>query len=841
MRLLHAWLSCGLFLWLAAPAGAAEPLIDHRFATPRSETILARLPIGHYAVVTPDGGLRYADGAQLRVSIAGDLAPPPTAPTTQKLLGFVCPIVVTTRQTDKVSLELTAFATAPGAPPMDCLRVALRNKTAEPLQPILRVQADRAQATLPAPQAGFQRDGEILVLCEVREGKAEVIGVARPKQHVFRRQGGQALPNWGKPKVPCDAGFRNIVAGMKEPATYFLKAEPDKRYLVAIGLCESHWQSSGNRILDLLIEGKKVATVDPVKKPYGTDVPFVLTFPATDANRDGWIEVTSVANPTSPDVNSIINVIWLFEEAVGKELPPADILAGKANDQVHCYVDCGGGVETPGPTSLDYKVELPPNGSATLWLKKPHHPTKAGDAAKLSAADPAELLSGAQIAWANAHSNVPTIQLSDATFIFLLRASHINLLALLSQDPAGMTLSPSPFATDFSPRTAAYGATALDGLGAHAEATAVLASLVARRGDDGLWHEGADPWTATGHALWALVAHYELTGDKGWLDANYRTIVGAADALIRARELTKWIAHDPQSNRHGLMPVASYRNLPSDNWLVHAFWAWQGLSSAARAARALERAADIAWLEDSLDDFTRTIRQSLAQSKATGAPAGCLPAVPDETPLWTFAGCLAAVYPSQVLPADDKLVEATFRYLEAKAVEGLPGGLDGQSPVLDLPLACDYALACLARGERDRGLAAFVTIANTASPTGGFPEAIDPKARRATSLAPSAASAAGYILLLRNMLVAERGDELHLFPCVPKAWLAQGISVANLPTRFGPLSFSATLSADGRKLVLEPKLQARRAPKALVVHCPLPSRAAKSLDWREGRLEINLD
>jgi len=828
---------------VAASAAAAECVINHRFAAPRAETLLAVSPTGHQAVVTPGGGLRYADGVRIDIAPTGELAFPRNQPSVQRLLDGRSPIVVTTRESNKLALELSAFASP--SPPMDCLRAVVRNKTAAPLSPIIRIQVARAHATLTGPHAGFQRDGELLALCEVREGKAKVVGAVKPKRYVFHRRGGKVLPQWGKPKVPCDRGFRNIVAGFSEPATYRLKIDPAKRYIVAVGLCESHWKTPGNRICDILIEGKKVATIDPVKKPYRPDVPFALTFPAADRNRDGWLDVTSVANPASPDPNSIINVIWLLKESVGKEIPATDIVAGKANQVVHCYVDCGGPVEAPGPTTLDYQLELPPNGSATLWLKKPRATTRVADAPKLAAVDLSRLLQATEQAWKKRLSRGATVEVSDPAPANLLYASFVNLLALCAPAGDGLALSPGPLSSAFSPEVAARGAVALDRMGAHAEAAQVLANLVARRGDDRLWHSGADAWSPTGQVLWALVSHYELTSDKKWLGANYRAILSAAEALIEARELTKWIEHDPASIFHSLMPIAPYRGLPSDHWFVHALWAWHGIGFAAKAARALEKPNDYLWLEDNLADFTSCIRRSLAQSRVTGSAAGCLPAAAGETPLWSFASCTAALSPAHVLPPDDKLVAATFRYLDGRSVEHLPGGIDGRSALVDVPLACDYALCRLVRGDGDGALAAFASIANIASPTGAFPDQADLRARRAGGLSPSAAAAAGYILLLREMLVSERGEELHLCPCVPRTWLSRGLSVTNLPTTFGPLSFRATLAADGRKLVVQPRLKARRWPKSLIVHPPRPAgrtKPASTRGWKgTGKIEVRLD
>jgi hypothetical protein len=285
----------------------------------------------------------FADGTRLSVELLGELALPPNAPVHQSRVRFEAPVIVTSRASEKLQVNLVASALS--TPPIVRFGVGLVNKTGEPLRPVLRIRADGAHGAFRDGGFGFVRDDKLLALVDLGDARGEIAVPEPPRRHVFRRQGGQELPNWGHPKVACDRGFSNIVAGMAEPATYFLKAEPGKSYVVAVGLCESHWKAPGNRILDLLIEGQKVATVDPVKPPYGTDVPFVLTFPATDRDQDGWISVSSVANAASPDVNPILNVLWLFEESVAKGLTPADIVAGRANGQAACYVDCGGPAE----------------------------------------------------------------------------------------------------------------------------------------------------------------------------------------------------------------------------------------------------------------------------------------------------------------------------------------------------------------------------------------------------------------------------------------------------------------------------------------------------------------
>jgi hypothetical protein len=76
--------------------------------------------------------------------------------------------------------------------------------------------------------------------------------------------------------------------------------------------------------------------------------------------------------------------------------------------------------------------------------------------------------------------------------------------------------------------------------------------------------------------------------------------------------------------------------------------------------------------------------------------------------------------------------------------------------------------------------------------------------------------------LLRNLLIREDGDTLHIAQDIPRAWLQSGKHVAatDAPTTFGPVSFSMTPNPDGTiTLNLTPPAR----PPARENRCALPS------------------
>jgi hypothetical protein len=279
----------------------------------------------------------------------------------------------------------------------------------------------------------------------------------------------------------------------------------------------------------------------------------------------------------------------------------------------------------------------------------------------------------------------------------------------------------------------------LDNLGSHAEAAALLAGLIARQDDDHLWIEDGDHWVPAASVLMAFARHFDLTNDKAWLEANYRPLLSAAEAILEARQLTKWVANDPDDPIYGLMPSAAYGDVPWDDCLAQAFSCELGVLAVSCLARNLGKTSDYLWLEDNLRDM----------------------------------------------------------------------------------------LACSSRACKTRR-----------GPQGEMP-------KESNTLAGDAATHAGQLIpMIAQTRSPEDGIELHLLLGLPREYLAKDVVVTNLPTVCGPLSFKASLADGGRKLVVDLNWKPRRAPKAIVVHPPLPAGRAKSVrldGWRGGPIELTLE
>ena len=110
---------------------------------------------------------------------------------------------------------------------------------------------------------------------------------------------------------------------------------------------------------------------------------------------------------------------------------------------------------------------------------------------------------------------------------------------------------------------------------------------------------------------------------------------------------------------------------------------------------------------------------------------------------------------------------------------------------------------------------------------------------RSMYLPPNSASNAALLETLRLMLVQEQDDGLRLAYATPRAWLRVGkeINVTNLPTSFGPLSY--TLSARAGAVHVTVDVPSVRPPRTLQLRLRLP-RSTRTLDLsgRRGRVEF---
>jgi hypothetical protein len=388
----------------------------------------------------------------------------------------------------------------------------------------------------------------------------------------------------------------------------------------------------------------------------------------------------------------------------------------------------------------------------------------------------------------------------DATY----RAAIAEILESRYLTPSGWVQSPNRLQYQaFWIRDAAIETQALDLAGLHAVAAQNLSFLDTFQEPDGLFISQAGQYDGLGQTLWALSQHAQLSQDPAY----------AATQLGRMGAAIDWLSSATASDPLGLLPASD----PEDNELAYGhitgddLWAAAGLRSAIADATLVRQSADpaatrakanadaAAWA--AVDRrFEAVLDRAIAGAVAR---EGHIPPMLDAKGGQDWGNYWAA-FPLQVLDARSPAVKATVAWARAHMAEGLPTYLSRHDlhdylgfRIFQTELAAGDAAAAIA------GL--YAELVHTTSTDGGWETGIAPFGGRAsaTNLAPHGTFAAGYVALLRNMLVADSASGgVELLTGASPAWLAPGqhITVLAAPTDHGVISFTERSTRRGETL-----------------------------------------
>jgi hypothetical protein len=329
---------------------------------------------------------------------------------------------------------------------------------------------------------------------------------------------------------------------------------------------------------------------------------------------------------------------------------------------------------------------------------------------------------------------------------------------------------------------------------------------------DGNFLSQAQQYDGWGEAVWGYAQHYRMTHDKEFAEWALPQISRAVDWLHQAR------AADPLH----IIPASDVR----DNEYVpghltgYNFLALSGLKLAIAMARETGH-ADLArsW-QPEFDDFHQAFSKVL-DAQAAAHNGYIPPALDGQTGGYDWGNLLAVDY-EPILDPHDPRVTATLKATQAKYAEGIMTYADGF--FLHHYLTIKNTLTETLRGDQEQAVKElYAILLHTSSTQAGFEYKIRPWGDRnfGDNLAPHGWFAAEYRTLLRNMLVREDGDTLHLLSVVSPAWIGKGRTIAarQVPTYFGHVAFTLDQPQDGAA-VLHLNTEFTTAPRRIVIHLP---------------------
>ena len=436
------------------------------------------------------------------------------------------------------------------------------------------------------------------------------------------------------------------------------------------------------------------------------------------------------------------------------------------------------------------------NAAATIDIQVPLDP----DPAAVSSGSRHPSAPGSQIV-----SQTAALALPDAGFQFLYDAA-VRTLLLLSADE----VVPGPYTyRRFWFRDACLMMHALLGLGLSQRCERLIQGFSGRQKLSGYFQSQEGEWDSNGQVLWIAHRYTRCTGR--FFPASVFT------SLMKG---ARWIVHKRRSKKDGkphdgLLPAGfSAEHLgPNDYYYWDDFWGVAGLRAAATLAEQQGNTADQAMFAAQAADFEKRIFTSLGQAPGYQKHQA-IPASPYRRMDAGAVGSLVADYPLQITPPNDPRIMNTMSYLMAHCSYGNAFFQDMIHSGINIYLTLAMAQTFL-RSRDTRYKALIHTVADLASPTGQWPEAINPlTGGGCMGDGQHGWAAAEWVMMMRSLFIREEGDRLILGSGLFPEWLQQDTPLSFGPTLVPGGAVSVTFIPSGKRLemVLDSSVKGRPIP-----------------------------
>ncbi|MEX1082584.1 MAG: hypothetical protein WEC99_11275 [Halofilum sp. (in: g-proteobacteria)] len=421
--------------------------------------------------------------------------------------------------------------------------------------------------------------------------------------------------------------------------------------------------------------------------------------------------------------------------------------------------------------------------------------------------------------WPSAYQDAAGLEIPDDRLRFLFDAARASLV-LHSVDE----IVPGPYTyRRFWFRDACLIAHALLAAGYTERARQALDRFPAHQKATGYFQSQEGEWDSNGQVLWAYGRFCAITGEaprEEWLDAIHRAV-----GWLRRKRLPS----DAGAGIAGLLPAGfSAEHLgPNDYYYWDDWWAIAGLEEATRLLEAGGRPDAAERARTTARDFREAIDASLATVPRERC-GGAMPAAPFRRMDAGAVGTLVCDYPLRLTPAGDEAVLTTVEYLMKNTFHN--GGFfqnmihSGINPYLTL----DIAQTLLRAGQPERAWELTRTVADLATPTGQWPEAVHPHTGGGCmGDGQHVWAAAEWLMIMRAVFVREEEGALVIGSGLRPEWLEGDgpLSFGPTGTPFGPVTVRFERTSDGWTAAVEG--QWHDAPPRL--YCAVPGRQATEL------------
>jgi hypothetical protein len=563
-----------------------------------------------------------------------------------------------------------------------------------------------------------------------------------------------------------------------------------------LGKSEQRWIISSNLSVETICRQHGMKLKSDVRLDIRDHLPFLDITVTGICPEGGWLVVA--LRPYNPEgIQFIENVRyqntnpgWLINShtLVNFSRTPEKVVFSKYSDGDIIYklnrpgnereISCKVGMAT---AAALFPVSRAEEGSVQVQIPL------GGDLTKIMPFSPRPFPGPIIESWEKALSSVAALDVPDEKIRFLYDAA-IRTLILLSADD----VVPGPYTyRRFWFRDACLMLNALISVGMTELTFRHLDTFPGRQKMTGYFQSQEGEWDSNGQVLWIMDRFQQITGhpfNRAWM----RAVNKGAEWIIRKR-----IKKHSAGPHTGLFPPGfSAEHLgPNDYYYWDDFWGVAGLRGAARLAGLFDSPDRQCKYASEALDFEQSIFKSIDTIPERRFWGG-IPASPYRRMDAGAIGSMVADYPLQITPPGDDRIMKTAEFLMKYCFNKGAFFQDMIHSGINAYLTLDIAQTLLRNGD-DRYRQLIRTVADLATPTGQWPEAIHPFTRGGCmGDGQHGWAAAEWAMMIRNLFVREEGHTLVLGSGILPEWTANGLSAGFGPTRtpFGTIGvrFSKT-------------------------------------------------
>jgi hypothetical protein len=389
------------------------------------------------------------------------------------------------------------------------------------------------------------------------------------------------------------------------------------------------------------------------------------------------------------------------------------------------------------------------------------------------------------LSWADSLKGVSRVSI-PSKFQFLFDAA---LRTLILHSPGEVYPGPYTYKR-FWFRDAAFILQAMLCVGMKGRVMRAVERFLGRQTRSGFFLSQEGEWDSNGEALWIMHQLCELGGfepGRAW-----HKIIFKGGGWIKQKRLSD----NNNSLQAGLLPAGfSAEHLgPNDYYYWDDFWGVAGLYAAGSMMNALGDLKTALLFEQEAKALNQAIEHSLEKSvhrRGRGPANGSFEAIPASPYRRMDAGAIGSIvasYPLRIWAPDDKRVLGTVNYLLKTCLVKGAFFQDMIHSGLNAYLTLHLAQVLLRSADR-RFYDLIRAVADMASPTGQWPEAIHPQTGGGCmGDGQHVWAAAEWIMMIRNMFVREEGNRLILASGIVDEWLDQTLSFGPTLTPYGEIS-----------------------------------------------------